>query len=68
MFNKLEVWVDGGIRRGRDAVKALYLGASGVGLGRAARYGFAAGGPNGVARMFESEFYPAYSFREVELT
>jgi L-lactate dehydrogenase (cytochrome) len=34
VFNKCEVIVDGGITRGSDIVKALALGARGVGLGR----------------------------------
>ncbi len=34
VFGKCEVWVDGGVRRGTDVLKALALGATGVGLGR----------------------------------
>jgi L-lactate dehydrogenase (FMN-dependent) and related alpha-hydroxy acid dehydrogenases len=39
VFEKVEVWVDGGIRKGTDVVKALCLGARGVGIGRPARLG-----------------------------
>jgi len=53
VFSKLEVWVDGGIKRGTDIVKALCLGAKGVGMGRNALYGLAAGGVEGVERVFE---------------
>ncbi|CDM29464.1 hypothetical protein DTO013E5_5200 [Penicillium roqueforti] len=53
VFDKIEVWVDGGIRRGTDVVKALCLGAHGVGLGRAPLWGLAAGGPDGVRRTLE---------------
>ncbi|KAH0542605.1 hypothetical protein FGG08_003013 [Glutinoglossum americanum] len=53
VFTKLEVWVDGGIRRGTDVVKALCLGARGVGIGRAALWGLGAGGPEGVERTLE---------------
>ncbi|KAI9774842.1 MAG: hypothetical protein M1840_000058 [Geoglossum simile] len=53
VFDKLEVWVDGGVRRGTDVVKALCLGASGVGIGRAGLWGLAAGGPHGVERTLE---------------
>ena len=53
VLNKLEVWVDGGIKRGTDVVKALALGAKGVGIGRNALYGLGAGGPEGVERVFE---------------
>lgn len=53
VFNTLEVWVDGGIKRGTDVVKALALGAKGVGIGRNALYGLGAGGRAGVERVFE---------------
>ncbi|KAJ9102023.1 hypothetical protein QFC19_004949 [Naganishia cerealis] len=35
---KCEIYIDGGIRRGTDVVKALCLGARGVGLGRPFMY------------------------------
>jgi len=54
VFSKLEVWVDGGIKRGTDVVKALCLGAKVVGVGRAALFGLGAGGEEGVQRTFES--------------
>jgi isopentenyl diphosphate isomerase/L-lactate dehydrogenase-like FMN-dependent dehydrogenase len=54
VFTRIEVWVDGGIRRGTDVVKALCLGAKAVGVGRAALYGLGAGGTEGVHRTFES--------------
>ncbi|KAM0714027.1 hypothetical protein Q7P37_010991 [Cladosporium fusiforme] len=53
VLTKLEVWVDGGIKRGTDIVKALALGAKGVGLGRAPLFALGAGGEAGVERMFE---------------
>lgn len=48
-----EVWVDGGIRRGTDVIKALCLGARAVGIGRAPLWGLGAGGWQGVYRTFE---------------
>lgn len=45
--------VDGGIRRGADAVLALALGADMVGIGRLPLYGLAAGGEQGLVRMVE---------------
>lgn len=54
VFDKVEVWVDGGIRRGTDAVKALCLGAKAVGIGRPALWGLAAGGVDGVERTLQS--------------
>jgi len=53
VLKKLEVWVDGGIKRGTDVVKALCLGAKGVGIGRAPLFGLGAGGVAGVERVLE---------------
>lgn len=38
VFDKMEVYVDGGFRRGGDIVKALCLGAKAVGIGRSFMY------------------------------
>lgn len=54
VFDIIEIWVDGGIKRGTDIVKALCLGAKAVGVGRAALWGLGAGGWKGVDRAFES--------------
>lgn len=48
-----EVYLDGGIRRGTDALKALALGARAVLLGRPVLWGLAVGGQQGVARVLE---------------
>ena len=48
-----EVWMDGGIRRGSDIVKALCLGARAVLCGRAYAYALAAAGEAGVSRALE---------------
>jgi L-lactate dehydrogenase (cytochrome) len=50
VFEKLEVYIDGGIRRGTDVVKAVCLGARAVGLGRPFLYAQTAYGAAGVAR------------------
>ena len=50
---RVEVLVDGGIRRGSDIVKAMCLGARAVLIGRAYAYGLGAGGEAGVARAIE---------------
>ncbi len=50
---QIEVWMDGGIRRGTDIVKALCLGARAVLCGRAYAYGLAAAGEAGVMRAIE---------------
>lgn len=44
-----EVFMDGGVRRGSDVVKALCLGARAVLIGRAYAYGLAAAGEAGVS-------------------
>ena len=51
--DKLDIFVDGGIRRGDDIVKARALGAKAVLLGRAPLYGLAATGPQGVADVLQ---------------
>ncbi|RYP61393.1 hypothetical protein DL769_007716 [Monosporascus sp. CRB-8-3] len=53
VFDKIDVLIDGGIRRGTDVVKALALGAKGVGIGRAALYGLAVGGEEGIERVLQ---------------
>jgi isopentenyl diphosphate isomerase/L-lactate dehydrogenase-like FMN-dependent dehydrogenase len=50
---RLEVLVDGGIRRGTDVVKALALGARAVLAGRAPLWGLAVDGEQGAARVLE---------------
>ena len=47
---RVDVLMDGGVRRGADIVKALCLGARAVLVGRAYAYGLAAAGQAGVAR------------------
>jgi L-lactate dehydrogenase (cytochrome) len=51
--DKVEVLLDGGIRRGSDVVKALCLGARGVLVGRAYAYGLGAGGGAGVEKAIQ---------------
>jgi len=51
IFQKLEVFIDGGIRRGTDVLKALCLGAKAVGMGRPFQYANAAYGEAGVTKL-----------------
>ncbi|PYL62488.1 MAG: alpha-hydroxy-acid oxidizing protein, partial [Verrucomicrobia bacterium] len=51
--DRIEVLLDGGVRRGSDVVKALCLGARAVMIGRAYAYGLGAAGGAGVARAIE---------------
>jgi 4-hydroxymandelate oxidase len=46
----MEVWVDGGVRRGLDIAIACALGARGVLVGRPILWALAAGGQAGVER------------------
>jgi L-lactate dehydrogenase (cytochrome) len=51
--DRIEVLIDGGIRRGSDIAKALCIGARAVLVGRAYAYGLGAAGGAGVARAIE---------------
>ena len=50
-----QVFVDGGIRRGNDILKALCLGANAVGMGRPFIYAATGWGPDGVEKAIMSE-------------
>jgi 4-hydroxymandelate oxidase len=50
---RIPVLVDGGVRRGTDALKALALGASAVGIGRPYIWGLGAFGQPGVERTLD---------------
>ncbi|KZF21225.1 hypothetical protein L228DRAFT_212491 [Xylona heveae TC161] len=51
--NRIEIFVDGGIRRATDIIKALCLGAKGVGIGRPFLYAMSAYGLPGVDRAMQ---------------
>ena len=51
--DQIEIVLDGGIRRGNDAVKALALGAKAVMIGRAYLWGLAAAGQSGVENVLD---------------
>ena len=50
---KLDVYLDGGVRRGADVVKAIALGAKAVFVGRPLFWGLAVDGEKGVVRMLD---------------
>jgi L-lactate dehydrogenase (cytochrome) len=50
---RIEIMLDGGIRRGSDVVKALAMGARAVLVGRAYAYGLGAAGGPSVHRAIE---------------
>ena len=51
--DRIEVLLDGGIRRGSDIIKAICLGARAVMAGRAYAYGLGAAGGAGVSRAID---------------
>jgi L-lactate dehydrogenase (cytochrome) len=51
--DRIEVLMDGGVRRGSDVVKALCVGARAVLIGRAYAYGLGAAGGAGVTRAID---------------
>jgi L-lactate dehydrogenase (cytochrome) len=51
--DRIEVWMDGGIRSGQDLFKALALGAKGTLIGRAFNFGLGAMGEAGVTAALE---------------
>jgi L-lactate dehydrogenase (cytochrome) len=58
VLEQMEVWIDGGVRRGTDVLKAICLGASGVLLGRPFLYAVGYG-QEGVEHAVESELSPS---------
>ncbi|RDW93783.1 L-lactate dehydrogenase (cytochrome) [Aspergillus mulundensis] len=51
--NRIEIFIDGGVRRATDILKALCLGAKGVGIGRPFLYAMSAYGQPGVDRAMQ---------------
>ena len=51
--DRIEILLDGGVRRGSDVVKALALGAKAVMIGRAYLWGLAANGQAGVENVLD---------------
>ncbi|GAO24511.1 L-lactate dehydrogenase [Alicycliphilus sp. B1] len=51
--DRIEVWMDGGIRSGQDVLKAWALGARGTMIGRAMVYGLGAFGEAGVTKALQ---------------
>jgi len=54
--NEIEIYIDGGIRRATDIIKALCLGARGCGIGRPFLFAMSAYGLPGVDRAMQVRF------------
>jgi L-lactate dehydrogenase (cytochrome) len=61
VFEKVQVHLDGGIRRGTDILKALCLGATSVSLGRPFLYSVLYG-EQGVQHLIQSKFQLLINF------
>lgn len=53
LLGKLEIFIDGGVRRGSDVLKAIALGAKGVGIGRPFLYAMSTYGDDGVFKAVQ---------------
>jgi len=67
IFDKIEVYVDSGIRRGTDLVKCLCLGATAVGMGRSFLFSLNYG-KEGIEHLIESKLLITCHFEDDELT
>lgn len=56
VLTSTEVFIDGGVKRGTDVLKALCLGAKGVGMGRPFLYAQSAWQTDGVVKVIDSEW------------
>lgn len=66
VFDHLEVYIDGGIRRGTDIFKALCLGAKAVGIGRPYLYALNYG-PEGISHLTQSMLIPPVALVKANL-
>ena len=48
-----DIFLDGGVRRGTDIIKALCLGAKGVAIGRSFLFALSVYGSAGVSRVYD---------------
>lgn len=51
--DKIEIYIDGGVRRATDILKAICLGAKGVGIGRPFLYAMSTYGDDGVKKAIQ---------------
>jgi len=65
VFERMEVYLDGGVRRGTDVLKALCLGSSAVGIGRSFLYALNYG-EEGVEHMIDRKYLPGGDIRSAK--
>lgn len=53
LLDKMEIYIDGGVRRASDILKAICLGAKGVGIGRPFLYAMSTYGVDGVYKAMQ---------------
>lgn len=53
LSDKIDIFIDGGVRRGSDVIKAISLGAKGVGIGRPFLYAMSTYGVDGVYKAIQ---------------
>lgn len=66
---RVPIWLDSGIRRGTDVLKALALGASAVGIGKPVFFGLAVGGQDAVSyllKLLQTEIEAAMAICGIE--
>jgi isopentenyl diphosphate isomerase/L-lactate dehydrogenase-like FMN-dependent dehydrogenase len=63
----VQIFVDGGVRRASDVMKAVALGANGVGVGRPFLYAYSAYGQEGVEQAFRILHVSCFSHRTVRV-
>lgn len=68
VLEKLEVYLDGGVRRGSDVIKALCLGITAVGVGRPFMYALGSYGTDGVMKAVQSKLQELDNRNPIELT
>ncbi|KAF8342840.1 FMN-dependent dehydrogenase-domain-containing protein [Cantharellus anzutake] len=61
---RFSIFVDGGVRRASDALKAIAMGATAVGIGRPFLYAYSAYGQAGVSFIFKSKSRPFLIFHD----
>lgn len=60
LVDRMQIYLDGGVTRGSDVLKAVALGATAVGIGRPFMYALSGYGTDGVCRAIEREYQSTF--------